>query len=148
MEAGRLKLTIESAYENVVLVGSSVNRICREAGFSDQAAFEVELSVVEAVNNAIKHAYCESPGKVEVSLELTPGTLNIKVTDAGRAMPQEFLQPAGLQDEAAPTLADSGRGLFIIHSLMDQVSYVTAGGKNTLSLTRNLKAPGRSDNQG
>jgi anti-sigma regulatory factor (Ser/Thr protein kinase) len=35
----------------------------------------------------------------------------------------------------------SGRGLFIIHSLMDQVSYATEGGRNVLSLTKSLGEP-------
>ena len=145
MQVGAIKLTIESRYENVALAGISVNRICREAGFSEQGAFEVEVCVVEAVNNAIRHAYREKPGKeVEICLELTPDALNVKVADAGRPLPAKMFRPRRPQIDKGVELLDSGRGLFIIHSLMDRVAYATGEGRNVLSLTRNLVEPGHT----
>jgi serine/threonine-protein kinase RsbW len=146
MQAGALKLTIESRFENVPLVGISINRICREAGLSEQGAFEVELCVIEAVNNVIRHAYREKPGKeVEIYLELTPHTINVKVADAGRPLPTKMFPPRHPEiDQGVGQLSDSGRGLFIIHSLMDQVTYATVGGRNIMSLTRDLVKPGHT----
>jgi len=142
MQAGAIKLTIESRFENVALVGISVNRICREAGLSEQGAFEVEVCVVEAVNNVIKHAYQEKPGKeVEIYLEVTAHALDVKVADAGHPLPAKMLRPRRPQIGKGVELSDSGRGLFIIHSLMDQVSYATGEGRNVLSLTRHLVEP-------
>src|SRR5208337_4077961 len=111
MQVGAIKLTIESRYENVALAGISVNRICREAGLSEQGAFEVELCVVEAVNNAIRHAYREKPGKdVEICLELTPHALKVKVAHAGRPLPANMFRPRDPQIHEGVHLSDSGRG--------------------------------------
>jgi serine/threonine-protein kinase RsbW len=146
MHAGAIKLTIESRVENAALVGVSVNRICLEAGFSEQSAFEVELCVVEAVNNAIEHAYRQRPGnEVEIQLKLTAQALNLKVADTGQALPAgmlsaEKLLPSHHEPGAGRRLSDGGRGLFIIRSMMDQVGYETVGGKNVLSMTRKLAA--------
>jgi serine/threonine-protein kinase RsbW len=143
VQAGAIKLTIESRYENVALAGISINRICREAGLTEQVAFEVEVSVVEAVNNAIRHAYCEKPGnEVEICLELTPQIVNLKVADAGRPMPTEILHRAVSQSDGIDRLREGGRGILIIQSLMDRVSYTTDGRRNVLSLCRNLAGSG------
>ncbi|HKD68695.1 MAG TPA: ATP-binding protein [Candidatus Binataceae bacterium] len=140
MLAGSIKLTIESRLENGALVGVAVNHICREAGLSEQEAFKVELCVVEAVNNCIRHAYRERPGnEVEVHFALTPQAVIAKVADTGRTLPPQMLQRPAPPGHEAP-LADSGRGLFIIQSLMDEVTYQSAGGRNVLSMTRHLDA--------
>jgi serine/threonine-protein kinase RsbW len=142
MQSGAIKLTIESRIENVELAGVSISRICREAGLSEQAAFEVEVCVVEAVNNAIKHAYGGNPEKeVEIYLELTPAALTVRVVDTGSPMPAKMFRPRQPQIRAGVDPPASGRGLFIIHSLMDQVSYATEGGRNVLSLTKSLGEP-------
>jgi serine/threonine-protein kinase RsbW len=131
-------MRIESRFENAAWVGVSVNRICREAGFSEQSAFEVELCVVEAINNAIEHAYRERPGnEVQVRLEITPQALSVKVADTGSALPARTLPARAAPDHGA-ILSDGGRGLFIIQSMMDQVGYESVGGRNVLSMTRKL----------
>lgn len=150
MELGAIKLTIDSRYENVALLGTAINRICREAGLSAEAAFEVEVSVAEAVNNVIKHGYRSEAGhQIEVMLELTADAIDLRVSDAGLSIPPEKLQPHDEETgdpEAETTIedlddvAENGRGLFIILSLMNRVSYASTGGKNVLSLSRDLKA--------
>lgn len=142
IQSGALKLTIESRLENVALVGISVNHICRDAGLSEQGAFEVELCVVEAVTNAIRHAYLEQPGKeVEIYLELASRELKLKITDAGSPWPTDILQPRPPKTREVEEPSESGRGLFIIRSLMDQVAYTTIEGRNVLLLTRSLVEP-------
>jgi Histidine kinase-like ATPase domain len=55
------------------------------------------------------------------------------------------LQPRGPAAPGGPisgdaSNADSGRGLFIIQSLMDHVAYETRAGRNVLSMTKALGA--------
>jgi serine/threonine-protein kinase RsbW len=148
MPSGAVKLTIESRFENAALVGVAVNRICREAGFSEQGAFEVELCVVEAVNNSIEHAYREEPGKeVVVELELNAQGLKVTVADTGRSLPAKMLPSVRAAPDQRARLADGGRGLFIIRSMMDQVGYESASGKNVLSMSKKLVGPGHPERQ-
>jgi serine/threonine-protein kinase RsbW len=139
MHPGAIKLTIASRLENVALVGTAVSCICREAGLSGQGVFEVELCVVEAVNNAIKHAYGGNPEKeVEIYLEVTPDALLLKIADTGSPIPAKMFRPRQPRIHAGVEPPPSGRGLFIIHSLMHQVSYATERGRNVLSMRRSL----------
>ena len=68
----------------------------------------------------------------------------MKIADTGSPLPAKMFRPRQPQIRAGVELPASGRGLFIIHSLMDHVSYATAGGRNVLSMTRNLVEPGHT----
>ena len=57
MSLRKVKLIIESDLDDVPLVGIAVNRFCSYAAFSETDAFNIELCVIEAVTNSIKHAY-------------------------------------------------------------------------------------------
>lgn len=115
-----------------------VRAFCRDLGMEEDEAAGVELAVVEAMNNAVLHAYDGSEdGKVELEMMRQPGgELVFAVTDWGR--PFDF--SAGTSGEtvtpedSAATLAESGRGLMIIGSIMDRLEYASADGANTLRL--------------
>ena len=67
MDAKRIKFTIESKLENVPLIGMSVSKLCSLIHLSDIETYQIELCVVEAVTNSIKHAYgLETGRQVEV----------------------------------------------------------------------------------
>ena len=64
-----IKLAVESDLENVPLIGLAAQSICRDAGLSELETYHVELCVIEAVTNSIRHAYGEqASGQVRVTL--------------------------------------------------------------------------------
>lgn len=136
----RIRLSIDSALENVKLVGMAVNRLCAQA-LDQRAGDEVELAVVEAVNNCIMHAYLQESGH-EVTVELTLGSecVLIEISDHGRSMDWQANNELGkcLSFDAAhiDSIPEGGMGLFLIDSLMDEVGYSSGGGINTLTLSR------------
>jgi serine/threonine-protein kinase RsbW len=137
MGTERIKLVIESALENVPLVGLSVNNICRHANFSEAVSSQIDLCVVEAVTNCVKHAYNQMPGhKVEVDISLYDDRISFSISDHGEHM--EIFQTPRLEfdPEDVEHLPEGGMGLYIIHQTMDEVSYKTEAGKNTLTLTK------------
>jgi serine phosphatase RsbU (regulator of sigma subunit)/anti-sigma regulatory factor (Ser/Thr protein kinase) len=90
-----------------------------------------ELAVVEASNNAIK--YVTGEGKTEeIDVEVVLGAeqLEVKIRDntAGFDWPENVDLPEGD--------AESGRGLFLIHSLMDRVNYFRGRGQNFLVMSK------------
>lgn len=134
MRAGTLTLRIDSRLEDVWLVGLSVRAVCSTLPIDEETTGALELCVVEAVNNAIEHAYGEAPGHpVEVVASLAADTLCLAIRDRGRAMP--WPAPSG---PAPDELHEGGRGLFIMRTLMDEVDYATVDGWNVLTLTKHL----------
>jgi serine/threonine-protein kinase RsbW len=145
-----LSFAIDSHLGNVSLVAVAVNRICVQLGLDDLSAGQVELCIAEAATNAIRHAYHDEPGHT-VGIALAAGTdqLSIEVSDSGTPMPVEQEQRLlnGTQAHEVETtdrtsLPEGGRGLQIIHDLMDEVSYVRSGNINRLVMRKQLAAPG------
>ncbi len=104
-----------------------------------------ELCVVEAVTNAIEHAYhCELGHQVRVVLNLHPDRAEIEVRDQGNPMDSSLLQEAGyakldLIPDDVELLSVRGRGLSIMKEMMDAVSYWQDGAENCLVLTKRLR---------
>jgi serine/threonine-protein kinase RsbW len=141
-----LSFTIDSDLGNVSLVAVAVNRICAQLGLDEVSAGQVELCIAEAATNAIRHAYHDESGHtVTIALMASANQLHIEVSDSGTPMPaeQEHRLVHGTHVWELPTndrssLSEGGRGLQIIHDLMDEVSYVRVGNLNRLMMTKLL----------
>lgn len=136
MHTASLTLRIDSRLDDVFLVGLSIRSICRVLPLDTTAIDAVEICVVEAVNNAIEHAYGNVPGHaVEVAVTVQHAALHIAVRDQGRAM--DWPATCAHADvRPIDPLADGGRGVFIIRSLMDEVSYADRDGWNVLTMVK------------
>lgn len=102
----------------------------------------VRLSVAEAVNNCIEHAYSNEPGHpIEVSFEMATASVTVTIQDSGRAVPDgvfDCVQLPEFDPDDLSTFPEGGFGLFIIKTQMDDVSYQSCDGVNTLTLVKSL----------
>ncbi|MCY4472906.1 MAG: ATP-binding protein [Kistimonas sp.] len=135
----RLTLGIDSRLSDTVLVAMAVRGLCTMTSLTAEDINRVELCVVEAVNNAIEHAYGGKSGfPVTVELVLCPQrSLEIGVVDCGEAMSW----PPSAKPQATEDMGvwlTSGRGLSIVSRLMDEVRYESDQGRNTLYMVRRL----------
>lgn len=142
MEHKEIRLVIDSDLKNVSLVGRAIKELCAFVSRARIEPNEMELCVVEAVNNAIEHAYGKEKGhEVEVRFWLGQDRLVVDIYDTGEPMDPQLLERADtsiLESGHIPinTIAEQGRGLSIIKEIMDSVVYETKSGKNRLSLTK------------
>jgi serine/threonine-protein kinase RsbW len=139
MRTGAITLSIDSSLEHVFLVGLAVNKICRSIPVSEQLAYEAEVSVVEAVNNSIKHGYREQGGhRVEVEVAVEPGRVTFKVCDCGPPMERVCVSLPEVSGTDHHALAEGGRGVFIMHAFTDRVTYDRVGDRNVLTLVKQV----------
>ena len=97
----------------------------------------MELCVVEAVNNAIEHAYGNEQGhEVEIVISLFVDQIIFKVCDTGKAIDSKHIP------EKKSGLHERGRGLEIINEVMDDVTYETSDGKNMLTMRKRFESKG------
>ena len=141
-------LVIDSALENLSRLGVSVRNICESTPLNRMDAYYVELCTIEAVTNAIKHAYRLQPGhKVELTVSIADDGITIQICDTGEPMNAAGLTPALTFDPEKPeTAPDIGMGMFLIHKLMDHVLYEQRDGRNILTLKKYITAPGTGGN--
>ena len=144
MASKKIKLTIESNLDDVPLVGIAVNRFCIYASFSETDAFNIELCVVEAVTNSIKHAYGERGGReIAITFSLFESEVIFEICDSGRPMDPDKLRKADLSrcpvdKDLIDTISESGRGLGIMKKIMDHIEYRSKNETNCLILKKNI----------
>lgn len=104
------------------LVGAAM----AEAGATADDTAAVELAVTEACANVVTHS---GPGDAyEVSIGLDPRNCHIRVVDIGRGFDHEDFTPP----EMAGLDAEHGRGLALMHALVDQVLFSSEPERGTV----------------
>lgn len=115
------RLVLASEVENVEKIEELTERISQKMAFSEDERDSIAIAVTEAVNNAIIHGNKQDPTK-RVYLHFTTegNTLTVVVRDEG-----EGFNPDSLPDPLDPAnlLKESGRGIFILKTLMDEVKF-------------------------
>lgn len=115
------KLVLSSEVENVEKVEELTERITKGMKFSEDERDSIAIAVTEAVNNAIIHGNkLDQSKRVHLSISVVNKTLTVIVKDEGTGFNPEKL-PDPLDPENL--LKESGRGIFILKSLMDDVIY-------------------------
>ena len=92
----------------------------------------------EAFNNAAIHSYRGESGDVDMEIDVGEDRITIRMRDWG---PSFLLDDVPTPDLDA--LPESGLGLFIIRSFMDDVQY-RPGSPNVLSMTKHLDPASRT----
>jgi serine/threonine-protein kinase RsbW len=144
VETKEIKFTITSRLENVSLLGAAVNKLCSANQFSGEDAHAIELCVVEAVVNSIKHGYGGKPDHfVDVIFHQEPDHIAISILDTGKPMDPKLLKekkPFAIQfePEVIEKIPKSGRGLPIILGYMDDVRYLLKGNEKHLILIKKI----------
>jgi anti-sigma regulatory factor (Ser/Thr protein kinase) len=139
MPSGTMTLRIDSRLESVRLIGWCVRGVCAATALDAAAIDGVELCVVEAASNAIVHAYAgAADAAVEVVVHLAPQQLTVAVRENGPGMDWAAARMRAAA-YSADALAEGGRGLHLICTLMDTVAYERGtDGWNTLSMVKRL----------
>jgi len=106
-----------------------VNNIIKELNYdhlSSDVAFDIKLSLEEALVNAVKHGNKQDgTKKVFIRAEVTSNDrLEIEVKDQGKGFDYLNLSPPISEKKAA---SFSGRGVFLIQKHMDEVIFFDGG---------------------
>jgi len=126
--------------ESVGEVEAAADQMATEAGLDEDQRFHVAMAVREAAINAVLHGNEYDPAlQIEVSLENTGQDLVVKIADQGRGFDPEKV-PDPLAEENK--LRGTGRGIFLIRSLMDEVHFRQLHPGTELTLVKHLKATG------
>ena len=117
----RTAYTLDSVLASVETIEQTAERFAQQAGFDEDTASQIAMVCREAAVNAVVHGNKYDPAKhVDASFELTDTALTIQIADQGPG-----LDPDSCPDPLAPEnlLRTSGRGIFLMRALMDEVHF-------------------------
>ena len=126
--------------DSVGEVEAAADRLAIEAGLDEDQRFHIAMAVREAAINAVLHGNGYDPTRqIDVSLENTGTALVFTIADQGKGF-----DPDHLPDPLAPEnlLRGTGRGIFLIRSLMDEVHFRQLHPGTELTLVKHLAPAG------
>lgn len=144
MASERTWVIDRSRLEDIGSISEAVRSLA-EVELGTEGAGDVELALVEAATNVVRHGYGPEGGPIRVEALGIPDGVVVRISDWGRPIPGEALASAGLSRfDFDPTdlseIPEGGMGLSIIASVMDEVTYRSDEGQNVLTLLRRARA--------
>lgn len=116
-----IELTIPSKLEELSRIEKLSSDMAKRLGLDSDQKNNLSIAITEAVGNAIVHGNKKDPQKsVDIRMEIYDDRLTISVKDQGRGFKRDEVS-----DPLAPEnmLKESGRGIFILEQLMDEVRF-------------------------
>ena len=126
---GEIILSIPSEDRYIYLLDLVVSYAAKEMEFDDETTEQVNLAVIEAGTNAIRHGNKNDPEKMaEFRFRIAVDRLTVFVRDSGSGF-----DPDSVGDPLSPEnfMKPSGRGIFLMRALMDEVDYKIDKGRGT-----------------
>ena len=99
--------------------------------------FQCQTALAEGLTNAIRHAHKDKPVETPIDIEVNalPHSLEIRIWDCG--LPFDFNTKLQQTENTVDFTSPSGRGLQILKSIADRLSYsVTEDGRNCLLIVK------------
>ena len=114
-----------------------LEEVNKQTRLDDGTFHRLFVSATEAVNNAILHGNKSDPAKkVCVRCVVNKDSIMVSVSDEGGGFdPASVPNPLDEQN----LLKESGRGIFLIRSMMDRVDFHPTGTGTTVEMAINLK---------
>jgi serine/threonine-protein kinase RsbW len=122
--------------ESVCEVEAAAEKMAEEAGLDEDERFHVSMAVREAAVNAVLHGNEYDPGrKIAFRVENTGKSLIFTIADEGKGfVPEEVPDPLAPEN----LMRGTGRGIFLIRQLMDEVHFRHLHPGTELTLVKHL----------
>jgi serine/threonine-protein kinase RsbW len=130
------RLTLPSSPKSIARVEGFLKKIHKKISLDEIQMHKLMVSLTEAVNNAIVHGNkSDATKKVRVECDYLPELLEFTITDEGKGFkPENVKNP--LKEENL--LNTSGRGIFLMRTLMDKVEFEVTKTGATVRLVLDL----------
>jgi serine/threonine-protein kinase RsbW len=98
-------------------VRKQMDELLETTAVEREKGWDIRLAVTEACSNVIRHAYPSTGGTFQVATELTAGTLEVIVRDAGRGSAGRVVPRVGMllvyEASDAVSIEDASPGLIV-----------------------------------
>lgn len=144
METATTALRLSATLENLDALSNAFQRFITPFSLDPAAIYQMDLAASEAFSNIVRHGVDhDNRQQIDVTMSLTAGAIALTIVDGGRPIPPAILRALADKQRSFPEPGDleswpeSGIGLILIYSMMDEVRYRSADGLNELVLIKN-----------
>lgn len=140
--ADKINLTISSKKDDTAeymsLIRLTTSAVASKIGFDIEEIDDIKVSIGEACTNIIKHGLNEGRDSFDIEYTIYTDKLIISVRDNGSGFDTSKIKEPNI-DNNIDEIDDSGLGIFIIKSLMDQVEINSSSEKGTEIIMTKIK---------
>jgi len=136
VETNVVRLRVPAHTRYLALVGAGVRELCQTIASlaGPEASYRIELAVGEVCTNVIAHAYQGVPeAGIDLAFTVLPDQLHVEVRDRGVPF-----DPTNVPLPDLDQPREHGYGLYLLRSIMDELTYTREGDENVLHLVKNL----------
>lgn len=132
-----LEISVPSGIEYLSLIDAVCQAFCLWAGLSGEITDQISIAVVEAATNAIVHGNrCIRSKKTKVVIEKHLDEIVVTVSDEGEGFDPKCIP---CPTEECNLLKETGRGIYIMKKVMDDVSFdIQAGAGTSVRLVKRI----------
>lgn len=132
-----LSLTIASDSINLNKVDNLCTKAIKACGMNESDGDDFAIAVTELVNNAIHHGNKNDKNKkVFVNIRILQSYLEASIKDEGNGFnPNQIGDPLDPQN----LMKESGRGIFLIKRLTDNLDFNFSNNGTEIIITKNIK---------
>jgi serine/threonine-protein kinase RsbW len=134
MAASELTVVLPLEKRDVGTLRRSLHALFASHAVPRAIADDIVLSTQEACNNVIVHGG-DADGDIHVTASCEDHRVYVEVRDHGRGFDLHCVRP----DHAPDPLRTNGRGLFLIHRLMDDVEVCTGSGGTVVRMWKGTR---------
>jgi serine/threonine-protein kinase RsbW len=134
----RVSYRMESTLDSVNKAEEMADQAASQAGFDEDTRGGISMAVREGMINAVLHGNAYDPVKrVNLTFEQTGPELIVTIADEGKGfVPEEVPNPLDPEN----LLKDSGRGIFLMRTFMDEVRFRKLSSGTEITLIKRLQS--------
>jgi len=138
MTDDQLLMTVTNDPAQLRLVNEQVDAFGQRNNLPSKSLFNIKLALAELLANTISYGYADkATHTIEIRLELSGGQLKVEIIDDARPFDPRRVKPPKKKG-ALKDLPLGGRGIYLVRSYMDDLTYQRKRGRNHVTVTKNL----------
>ncbi|MBN2754291.1 MAG: ATP-binding protein [Candidatus Goldbacteria bacterium] len=134
------ELKVDAKAQNLGVIRKFINAAMKNNGFAQDKISAMKVSITEHIENLIRHAYAEKPGKTDIIMKLEFPSVKITVLDSGAKFDMTTHEIPDTSRRLKKGLGGK-MGIKTIMALCDKVVYKRKGNynENTFIIRQNKK---------
>jgi|JI10StandDraft_1071094.scaffolds.fasta_scaffold1556823_2 serine/threonine-protein kinase RsbW len=130
-------IRIGHSLDDLQPIAEFVETFCADEGVPDGAAFHLALVIEEAASNVIRHGFAEGGGDGMLSMERDGDRVTVEIVDDGPPFDPLTIAPPDV-DSPLMEREIGGLGVEMMRRMTDRQSYRRDGGRNRLTLVKQI----------
>jgi len=135
-----LSIRVANDLKELAVIAERVDEFCGKREISPTVAYQVNVSIDELLTNTISYGFADGAQReIRIDLSIDGDRLVVRIEDDARQFDLTETDPTKADTNSAlEERTPGGLGIFLVHQMMDSVSYSRENNKNVVVLGKKV----------